>query len=62
MLARSVASQDDSKLISRQPYVPLLLVHVQEERAKHDARTIYPSSIPSNRRFPVVKTISGYGR
>ena len=25
MLARSVGSQDDSKLISRQPYVPLLL-------------------------------------
>ena len=61
MLARSVASQYDSKLISRQPYVPLLLVHVQEERAKHDARTIYPSSIPSNM-VSVEKTASGYGR
>ena len=60
MLARSVASQYDSKLISRQPYVTLLLVHVQEERAKHDARTIYPSSIPSNRLFHVPKATSGH--
>ena len=34
----------DSFPISRQPYIPLLLVHVQEERSKLYTRTIYPSS------------------